>query len=94
MYVSLIWFSLFLFIGHSGLTLSVRVGLGVVALRALGNIGVHWGYFPPIKSFIYNFQCRHITYQAFGWWRLIWCTMGFFGVGSVIIPGWVWAFRS
>ena len=45
---------LFLSEGHSELTLSVRVGLGVVALRAPGNVGVHLGCFPPIGSFIYS----------------------------------------
>ena len=58
MCVSLIWSSFFLSKGHSGLTLSVWVGLGVVALRASGNVGVHLGCFPPIESFIYKLLVR------------------------------------
>ena len=80
-------FPSFLSRGHSGLTLSVQVGLGVVALRAPGSAGVHLGCFPPNGSFRYKFPVRRHCLSGIWWRRLIWCALGLFGVGSVTIMG-------
>ena len=94
MYVSLIWFSFFVY-------RVFRVDFGVSGL-VLGWLHcVHWGMkvctgviFHQSRVSYTSFQCRPIIYQAFGWWKLIWRALGVFVVGGVTIPVWAWALRS
>ena len=45
-------------------------------------------------SFRYKFPVRRHCLSCIWWWTLTWYALGLFGVGSVTIPGWAWAFWS